>query len=183
MEHFYKKIDGYFNFEGLYKKYANDLQNGSVFVELGSWKGRSIAYITVEIVNLNKDVKIYAIDTWQGTMNSEVHQEEISKLDTSLYDHFLSNISPAINHIIPMKSDSSSASSTFLDESIDIIFIDADHSYESVKNDILKWYPKIKQGGIISGHDYGEPCGVQQAVDEIFGNRVGLSGTCWIVKK
>ena len=62
------------------------------------------------------------------------------------------------------------------DESIDIVFIDADHSYEGVYNDILKWEPKVRKGGIISGHDYGlNPAGVNRfngvdrAVHELLG--------------
>jgi len=53
----------------------------------------------------------------------------------------------------------------------DFIFIDGDHSYDSCKEDINMWLPKIKQGGIIAGHDYLEACfmGVVNAVNETFG--------------
>jgi hypothetical protein len=52
----------------------------------------------------------------------------------------------------------------------DIIYIDASHDYESVKTDILSWFPKLKTGGIICGDDYitGWP-GVVRAVNEFFG--------------
>jgi hypothetical protein len=40
------------------------------------------------------------------------------------------------------------------DESLDFIFIDADHSYESVMQDLTIWYPKLKPGGLLTGHDY-----------------------------
>lgn len=55
---------------------------------------------------------------------------------------------------------------------LDWIYIDADHSYKSVKEDLEAWYPKVRRGGIISGHDYveysngGIDFGVIQAVDE-----------------
>ena len=42
----------------------------------------------------------------------------------------------------------------FADESLDFIFIDAEHTYEGVKEDLNAWYSKIKQGGLISGHDF-----------------------------
>jgi len=46
------------------------------------------------------------------------------------------------------------ASKDFLDESLDFVFIDANHHYEFVVNDIAEWSKKIKKGGIVSGHDY-----------------------------
>jgi uncharacterized Rossmann fold enzyme len=56
------------------------------------------------------------------------------------------------------------------DNSLDFVFIDADHSYEGCKADILAWHPKLKAGGLLSGHDYNNtdyPCfGVDKAVDE-----------------
>ena len=42
----------------------------------------------------------------------------------------------------------------FPDEYFDFIFIDADHTYEGCKGDILDWYPKVKKGGVLCGHDY-----------------------------
>lgn len=57
------------------------------------------------------------------------------------------------------------------DGSLDLVFIDADHSYEGVKADIAAWLPKVKEGGWIGGHDYRNPdprfrFGVDRAVDE-----------------
>ena len=54
------------------------------------------------------------------------------------------------------------------DESVDLVFIDADHSEEWVRKDLTAWFPKVKQGGIVAGHDYGSHNhpGVKIAVDE-----------------
>ncbi len=70
---------------------------------------------------------------------------------------------------------------------VDFIFIDANHEYAYVKQDIELYWPKIKPGGFLCGHDYsgGHP-GVTQAVDEFFG-KLGLPVEshqyCWLVKK
>ncbi len=58
----------------------------------------------------------------------------------------------------------------------DLVFIDGNHDYEFVKEDIELWLPKIRNGGILAGHDYhivGDDFpGVKRAVDESFGDDV-----------
>ena len=52
----------------------------------------------------------------------------------------------------------------------DFLYIDGNHRYEAVKSDLINYYPRVKKGGIISGHDYefeGTP-DVKKAVDEFF---------------
>jgi predicted O-methyltransferase YrrM len=58
----------------------------------------------------------------------------------------------------------------FPDESVDLIFIDADHSEAGVHKDLSAWAAKIKRGGVIAGHDYGSRRhpGVKRAVDDFF---------------
>ena len=58
----------------------------------------------------------------------------------------------------------------FEDRSLDLCFIDADHSESSVRADLAAWAPKVKPGGILAGHDYGSKnhVGVKIAVDDFF---------------
>jgi hypothetical protein len=71
-----------------------------------------------------------------------------------------------------------------IDKTPDMIFLDADHRYEAVKEEIL--WAKARGIKVISGHDYGNPnpCfGVTRAVDEVFGKEnVEVVGMCWRVK-
>jgi len=61
------------------------------------------------------------------------------------------------------------ASNLFKDNELDFVFIDADHAYESAKQDITLWYKKVRSGGIIGGDDYATSCpGVPKAVNEFF---------------
>lgn len=73
-------------------------------------------------------------------------------------------------------------------DQFDLVFIDANHEYTHVKQDILSWLPKVRPGGILSGHDYAPEIpmfsGVKQAVDEIFGNKIMLGkDRLWIHKR
>jgi hypothetical protein len=67
-----------------------------------------------------------------------------------------------------IKGDSVASADLFEDESLDFVFIDAGHSYGEVKRDIEAWFPKVRKGGIVSGHDYVayQDFGVIEAVDE-----------------
>ncbi len=56
--------------------------------------------------------------------------------------------------------------SEFSDNSVDLIFIDADHTYTAVKKDIINWRPKLRSGGFLTGHDIHWP-EVRDAVDEL----------------
>ena len=70
------------------------------------------------------------------------------------------------------------------DGSLDFVFIDADHSYEAVADDISCWRPKVRVGGWLGGHDYNRHFpGVIKAVDRAFGRRAttGRGGSIWEV--
>jgi hypothetical protein len=71
-----------------------------------------------------------------------------------------------------------------MEESLDFIFIDANHGYEFVKEDSNAWWPKLKIGGLMCGDDYqNKPThGVIQAVDELFPRRKVI-GPIWYVNK
>ena len=150
MEHFYSSVEGWFNYPNFYKRMTDKMVDGSHYVEIGSWMGSSVAFVAVEIINSGKKVKFDCVDTWKGSSEHQ-HVEEV-KTDT-LYEKFLSNIEPVRHVVNPIRMDSVLAAGLYQDNSLDFVFIDACHDYEAVKKDIEAWYPKVKGGGIISGHD------------------------------
>jgi len=173
MEHFHHETIGenWFTYPTLYTSMVDRFDSPAKFVEVGVWKGRSVAYMAVEIANSNKKIDFYAVDTWDGT-SPETDPSNIDNLPELqqnpewLYELFLSNIKPVKDYIIPLRMFSLEAAEQFEDESLDFVFIDASHDYENVKADILAWLPKMKKTGVLAGHDYeGE---VQRAVDDVF---------------
>lgn len=65
--------------------------------------------------------------------------------------------------------ESVAVSESIADASFDFVFIDANHTYESVSRDLAAWWPKLKTEGLFVGHDYkssGRKAGVKKAVDE-----------------
>lgn len=185
IEHYYSNDEifgeNWFSYPNLYKKIVEEFSNGSKFVEVGSWKGRSSSFLAVEIANSKKNIDFYCVDTWEGS----VEQKDFDCPKT-LYQTFLENMKPMEEYYFPLKITSEEASKKFQDKSLDFVFIDASHEYEDVKSDIKRWLPKIKPGGILAGHDYYVDeydwfPGVKQAVNE---ELIGFetSEQCWIYR-
>ena len=163
IEHFYQQIEGWFSFPNFYKKIVQKFPYGN-FVEVGTWYGKSAAFMTVEIINSGKNIKFYCVDEWTGAV--EYSPNTLTEQSEDFYNEFLNNSKSVDGKFIPIRSRSDIAAYKFEDASLDFVFIDASHDYESVKADIKAWYPKIKKGGIISGHDYLGFNGAVKAVDE-----------------
>ncbi len=173
--------EAWFSYPNLYSRVVQQFSSGSRFVEVGSWKGKSSAYMCVEIANSNKDIEFFCVDTWEGSVEHE-GMEELPKL----YDIFTDNMRPVEEYYFPLKMTSLEGAKKFKDNSLDFVFIDASHEYEDVRDDILAWYPKVKPGGIIAGHDYYIETdwfpGVTKTVNELLTGFI-LDENCWIYHK
>lgn len=175
MKHFYNNIFGFFNFQDIYSEMVDKFDNNSHFIEIGGFLGCSSVYMGVEILNSGKNIKFDVIDKWD--FNWKLENGDV----INTYTEFIKNIKPLKKIIKPIKSFSKDIVDNYENESIDFIFIDADHEYEGIMNDIKIWYPKVKRGGIIAGHDYVEAfSGVIKAVNEYFTDDFEIKGTSWL---
>jgi hypothetical protein len=168
MEHFYQTIHGWFLFDDVYQQMVHQAHDGAYFVEVGSFKGKSSAYMAVEIANSGKVIKFDCIDTWH---ESPEHRDDGEFKDSVvvnglLYNMFLNNMKPVENFYTPRRMTSVDAARLYQDNSLDFVFIDADHSFSAVCQDIEVWLSKVKSGGILAGDDYGSP-DVSRAVNHM----------------
>ena len=153
LSHIYNQFEfgeDWFCGEKLYTEMVNKFPSQSTFVEIGSWKGRSAAYMAVEIAKSKKDIKFFCVDPWYDNKGSG----EYFETQDNLYESFLNNIEPVKEYITPIRSLSVQASQQFEDESVDFIYVDGAHDYDNVKKDLISWLPKLKIGGIIAGDNY-----------------------------
>ncbi len=174
-EYQYPDIDGWMRWEELLWLYETAKGRPKI-LELGSWKGRS----THALLSGNKKGTVTAVDTWKGSKDLHDHTSWMAQQEDIL-GIFLKNVGDFGNlAFIQMKGHE--AADHIKDDSMDMVFIDAGHSYEEVKQDIADWLPKVKRGGILCGHDYlpGTWMGVIQAVDEAFGKPDEIHGTIWV---
>jgi predicted O-methyltransferase YrrM len=172
--------DIWFDYAYFYDFIASHL-NYKVFVEVGVYKGHSISYLTNLLQKNHENFNVYAVDTWNNDFIAKYISCEFDLYEAYNYNLKKQNIR---NKIIDIRNTSVAAAEMFTNNSVDFVFIDADHEYQAVVNDISAWNDKVKVGGIIAGHDYNQPtCGVKKAVDEIFQNNVKFYGTIWYIQK
>ncbi len=133
-------------------KLKNRLELARYFAQLGFTSGAEIGvaegrYSQVLCQNI-PDLKLIAVDSWDNyrtirrAVGSSKTGEELTK----------ERLLPFKAIII--KKTSMDAVKDITDESLDFVYIDADHSYQAIKDDIREWSKKVRKGGIVSGHDY-----------------------------
>lgn len=123
-------------------------------VEVGTRTGWFAKYI-VDHTNMT----LYCVDPWET--NPQLAEPEDS------YKMFKFLTYPYKDRIIEVKDWSPQVTFRFANNSLDFIYIDAEHTYEAVKADITAWWNKLKQGGVIAGHDYSDNWpGVKKAINE-----------------
>lgn len=137
----------------------------------GSWKGKSLILIDswTQLPSSNAD--------YTGGMSQQEHDENYHYVQTRFKDD---------SRIKAIKGDSVESAKNF--SNIDCVYLDADHSYVGATKDINAWWGTIKDGGLLTGHDYvncfwGDPqkdprstwTGVRLAVEHFFKNRTDCS--------
>ena len=137
--------------------------------EIGVLDGRLSRLLRKRTSNL------YLIDNWSGTTapgyelyTQEQHDENY-------------RLASEVDAVI-IRKDSVEAAKDFKDNFFDLVFIDADHSYNGCRKDIQAWLPKTRRW--LSGHDYGVyQFGVTEAVDELLSPvELGVNKT-WFYEK
>jgi hypothetical protein len=186
MDHFYQNIDGYMKDSNkvMFDVILDAFPKNGIWVELGSWTGKSAAYCLVELLNRNKLGRFVCVDTWEGGVEHQTHDFITKGNSKEIFQH---NLKPITGKYEQLVSLSWNASSLFENNSVDFCYVDAGHTYEAVTKDLTAWWPKIKLGSYFAGDDYtkGWP-GVQQAVFDFFkllNVKVTKIGRCWVVMK
>jgi len=113
--------------------------------EIGVCKGKFSRVFCWNVPNIH----LYCIDTWESNPNDP---GDVGLLNESNYAHAKKILEPF--NITFIQSTSMSAVTKFKDESLDFVYIDANHTFDYVMEDMINWSKKVKIGGIISGHDY-----------------------------
>lgn len=156
-------------------KYRIDLNKllpfNPVTVECGVAEGN----LSRHICEFWKPQLHYCVDNWatiegvtgDGNFPQEWHDMNLAITKWKLYNY---------RHLVKyLKGPSWRMAQHVQDESVDLVYLDAGHYYEAVKMDLEAWWPRLKPGGVMAGHDFSNPAyGVEQAARE-FAQREGIN--------
>jgi len=157
------------------------------YVEVGCKDGRTTGHVLAQCPNL----RAIAIDPWcvsppGGDGSRETYENwDFAKIESE----FWKNLGENKDRCEQARCTSAQASGFWVNpesQGVDVVFIDALHDYESVKQDIALWWPRVRPGGYLCGHDFNHRWpGVERAVAEHFNLMdVGLApDSVWFVRK
>lgn len=157
--------------------------NAGTFVEVGAKEGRTTGALLKALPNL----EVHAIDPWAPVPNAD---EDYSGWDFAKIEaEFWANVGEHKDRCEHWRMTSLQAATAFdprMCERPDVVFIDAAHDYQNAMADIKAWWPLVREGGYLCGHDYQHKFpGVMRAVAESFPlMRVAVCpDSVWVVRK
>lgn len=165
-----------------HKVVAKLIKDGLVLkkgAEIGVWKGSTSRYL----LNTYADLQMVCVDPYKvypeeinpaKGMNFKRQQDFDKRYDEVVKD-FRKRFPSRVQWI---REPSVEAAIRIKDNSLDFVFIDANHAYEYVKADILAWRPKVRAGGIVCGHDWSIE-EVQKAVTATIEDAKRVGKNCW----
>lgn len=164
-----------------------DLAANRDVLEIGSFRGLSAWGMAISARS------VLCVDTFAANSAGQQQMghvttladfvESVSRFKNVRY--FIGTSEAASNEALQPGENNTAAGSFVPHGQFDLIFLDAMHTYEDVKADIARWWPRVKAGGVMAFHDYGhwDFPGVKQAVDEVLGVPQNLLVTlAWFVK-
>jgi predicted O-methyltransferase YrrM len=152
-----------------------ELATGRDVCEIGAYRGLS-CWCMAQTAR-----SVISIDSHRAWTNGQTQGEELTTLED--FKMAVGGF-PNVSWIVGTSKDACNQLRT---KRYDMIFLDAMHTYEDCLEDITRWWPKLRRGGVFAGHDYrhADFPGVEKAFDEVFGpapDGTTLVTLRWIVK-
>lgn len=168
------------DFRAFYLKFlaeANEIEVRTI-VEIGVWQGKNASVLR----QLFPAAHLYLIDPWQPVEAYFLNGGAISQ-SAREYEGSYQQVKKLFENdekvsILRMPS---TAGAQKVPDGMDLVFIDGDHSYDYVKEDITTWQKKVRKGGLLCGHDYSPKFpGVMRAVNECLPGKFAVGkDTVW----
>jgi MMP 1-O-methyltransferase len=150
-----KGIDGFFS-EGegrWYARFARGLRGGT-FVEIGSWKGRSTSFVAP--VCMANGTRLVCVDHWRGSRDMLAQRYAATLAIEDVEQTFRANMRALGVDVEVLRESSADAARRFAAGSVDRVFLDGSHDGKSVEGDLVAWSERLKDDGVLAGHDYDD---------------------------
>jgi hypothetical protein len=142
-------------------------------LEVGSWAGLTALVLESQFN------KVFCVDTWEGTPSDRLGAVAQLYGRKVVFETFCRNMGAKLHRsIFPCVGYSVTWASVWT-RPLDLVFIDADHTYDACALDIHAWRKHVAPGGVLCGHDYGSFDGVTRAVDTFFPDRKVAGHSIW----
>lgn len=186
-----KYLNSNMNRANLLQEIKSKLQTVDCAIEVGVWRGE----FSVQMINALQPTQFYGVDPYCYAPDQVsapgpefANQAKLDKLANTVSSHLQSRGGELL------RAPSVTAAKQFKGRTVDVVYLDGDHTYAGVARDIKAWLPKVKVGGYLCGHDYcegttggGYPYGTIQAVFEAFPDtEVGVTTDnppSWYIRK
>jgi len=153
--------------------------------ELGVLRGT----MSRELLNALPGLHLLLVDRWAEYPDErKLNPSRVTRQTQEYFDEALEecrgNVAPYSERVTFLRHDTVAAAG-HVHGGLDFVFVDADHTYQGVIDDVTAWMSKVRKGGWILGHDYGSKRHpeVKRAVDKLFGRRVEVDADhVWAVK-
>ena len=165
-----------------YRRIYSSLENNAVTAEIGVFYGRSICSVADIILEIN--ITVHCFDGFGSIprmLDGKNYYSRFGKMQ-EIFEQSIKKFG-IFEHCVIHKGKSWKLMKVIEGRVFDFIFIDGDHSYYGVRNDIAVSITKIKPGGVIAGDDYNHSpeTGLRDAVHEVFGeDKISKRASFWI---
>ncbi len=153
-------IQGWFDFQNIYNRVAQEVPQGGTIIELGVWRGKSLIYLAQAVKRTGKRMNVIGIDNfkhsdWDGYSTIQRIDRELGET-RPIIQQCRENLAAfgVADAVTLIESDSIEAARLFEDRSVDFVFVDDTHNSQHIKEELEAWLPKIKRPAWIAGHDY-----------------------------
>jgi len=139
---------------------AAEVPNTQIIVELGAYKGKASCYLAAG-ARAGHSAVVYSVDLWEKSPSAEYASPEIPQNWRENIGHL-----GLVGQAIPINADSTEAAE-LIDHKVGLLFVDANHNYDGVCQDIATWVPRMERKGVMVFHDANaELWGVARAIRE-----------------
>jgi predicted O-methyltransferase YrrM len=171
----YASIDGWLTIDeaiGLFELARALPDEQPVVVEVGSWQGKSSLCLAQGLVGKQRP-RLCCIDPFDASgdaASADAYGARAQRLDNGLRAAFERNLREAgVRDLVEVLQGRSHEHALSWHHDADLVFLDGDHAYEAVRQDVLDWAPKVRRGGFLALHDVVHPVhdGPRRVVDEL----------------